>query len=244
MKLTCAWGIIPARAGFTPSCPPRGGWISDHPRSRGVYPAARRHRSGGQGSSPLARGLRFPPGFRGCVPRIIPARAGFTGGRNEADVRVGDHPRSRGVYWEASNSAPIFVGSSPLARGLPLDATDATPTPRIIPARAGFTFRGASSEYCSRDHPRSRGVYGVSCPRSERSLGSSPLARGLPYPHLPSIFIYGIIPARAGFTSTASSSFRTPWDHPRSRGVYASASSPQSSLVGSSPLARGLRSGS
>ena len=50
-------GIIPARAGFTPSSPTSARTAWDHPRSRGVY---RRRRSGGGnriGSSPLARGL-------------------------------------------------------------------------------------------------------------------------------------------------------------------------------------------
>ena len=49
--------IIPARAGFTTSCP----WLEeprrDHPRSRGVYPTLRHVRRLLWGSSPLARGL-------------------------------------------------------------------------------------------------------------------------------------------------------------------------------------------
>ena len=50
--------IIPARAGFTPQAhaPPRS--RPDHPRSRGVYLRGQGHRGHGQGSSPLARGLR------------------------------------------------------------------------------------------------------------------------------------------------------------------------------------------
>ena len=51
-------GIIPARAGFTPTLSGKGSRRGDHPRSRGVY----RVRDPGSpqlpGSSPLARGLR------------------------------------------------------------------------------------------------------------------------------------------------------------------------------------------
>ena len=51
-------GIIPARAGFTPgrSAPYAGAW--DHPRSRGGYQMGISADKLGDGSSPLARGLR------------------------------------------------------------------------------------------------------------------------------------------------------------------------------------------
>ena len=51
----------------------------------------------------------------------------------------------------------------------------------------------------------------------------------------------GIIPARAGFTSRALPPLCPFTDHPRSRGVYASALPVDSNVSGSSPLARGLR---
>ena len=71
-------------------------------------------------------------------------------------------------------------------------------------------------------------------------LGSSPLARGLLIAQLESLFMYGIIPARAGFTGVRHNrSFWIP-DHPRSRGVYTPAASATARLFGSSPLARGL----
>ena len=73
-----------------------------------------------------------------------------------------------------------------------------------------------------------------------RSGGSSPLARGLPYRQGPANNSVGIIPARAGFTTLCSSFSSSRTDHPRSRGVYASASAIRSLRKGSSPLARGL----
>ena len=50
---------------------------------------------------------------------------------------------------------------------------------RIIPARAGFTAFPLVSRGFSRDHPRSRGVYGAVLGLAGDRLGSSPLARGL-----------------------------------------------------------------
>ena len=91
----------------------------------------------------------------------------------------------------------------------------------IIPARAGFTRR------LSR--------------RGGRRFGSSPLARGL-------LLNLGcrrcdtrIIPARAGFTSGPRWSRSQETDHPRSRGVYLRKFFTYPYMMGSSPLARGLR---
>ena len=71
-------GIIPARAGFTPSPGCERRHIEDHPRSRGVY---------------IRGGLSRPR-----RPGIIPARAGFTMHKYPVECIMEDHPRSRGVY--------------------------------------------------------------------------------------------------------------------------------------------------
>ena len=157
-----------------------------------------------RGSSPLARGLRCgdAPGLG--APRIIPARAGFTGRRIRPRPSGADHPRSRGVYLKTSIIRWTSSGSSPLARGLRDRVRRRTPLRRIIPARAGFTnydrflyadtedhprsrgvylARGPRGAYPrsgrSRDHPRSRGVYDQMMTILSDALGSSPLARGL-----------------------------------------------------------------
>ena len=72
-------------------------------------------------------------------------------------------------------------------------------------------------------------------------VGSSPLARGLHALEPMNVYHIGIIPARAGFTFCLG--FRNPLgtDHPRSRGVYGSIMNSAHALIGSSPLARGLR---
>ena len=110
-----------------------------------------------------------------------------------------------------------------------------------IPARAGFTGSLTTLTPRRSDHPRSRGVYAVSPSSQARRTGSSPLARGLQISAAPGFSFRGIIPARAGFTTPPSSASRATTDHPRSRGVYWPAALDAAGLVGSSPLARGLR---
>ena len=76
--------------------------------------------------------------------------------------------------------------------------------------------------------------------RGPTGAGSSPLARGLHAFIRQADSVFGIIPARAGFT------WRRPWptpprpDHPRSRGVYLMWAGGIVCFIGSSPLARGL----
>ena len=90
------------------------------------------------------------------------------------------------------------------------------------------------------DHPRSRGVYFSYDPSARRTVGSSPLARGLQLDQVVLFAAAGIIPARAGFTQTPRPRSSTGTDHPRSRGVYADGFESAFVPSGSSPLARGL----
>ena len=172
----------------------------DHPRSRGVYVAPATARYETAGSSPLARGL--PPDGVECggTVRIIPARAGFTGHSVFKSVFPEDHPRSRGVYSPCRGGRTLRTGSSPLARGLRALERIGAVDRGIIPARAGFTASPRRVRVRTGDHPRSRGVYTIRVGTFARSIGSSPLARGL---QLTNEYISGemrIIPARAGFT--------------------------------------------
>ena len=173
-------GIIPARAGFTVLLRPRPRENTDHPRSRGVYVRRGAQQERAAGSSPLARGLppwnhdsRLPGG-------IIPARAGFTRGVLPPLGSCTDHPRSRGVYLT------VAILNSKVAG--------------IIPARAGFTTRERPARGPVPDHPRSRGVYEEERNTAMSTIGSSPLARGLPQHSGRDRRNTRIIPARAGFT--------------------------------------------
>ena len=172
------------------------------------------------GSSPLARGLPRHWPLRAGHVGIIPARAGFTNPCTDRRERAADHPRSRGVYADATMRGAMTVGSSPLARGLLDLGVQGGQAARIIPARAGFTHRGGLDRVACQDHPRSRGVYGDWIATAADAAGSSPLARGLLRVDLPEPGLHRIIPARAGFTVRRLGS--------------------AGDGVGSSPLARGL----
>ena len=154
---------------------------------------------------------------------IIPARAGFTRARSVPGWTCMDHPRSRGVYIASLAQTFWTGGSSPLARGLRDQGRLRASGAGIIPARAGYTSLMASTGPGRRDHPRSRGVYG------EGLVGHPPRTR--------------IIPARAGFTDPELIAPGVRGDHPRSRGVYWNEGEHRVTLLGSSPLARGLLGG-
>ena len=219
-RLKPEFGIIPARAGFTGTRWPTPSCTTDHPRSRGVYRSCPTPTAPPAGSSPLARGLHAEGLVDDRPVRIIPARAGFTPSASPSSRRRPDHPRSRGVYPPCSRRWCGPGGSSPLARGLLVDLGDVGQGGGIIPARAGFTDRQHPRRGRGRDHPRSRGVYIVQSAPPPTRTGSSPLARGLLHVRHERAFAAGIIPARAGFTTSGNGRTCSCRDHPRSRGVY------------------------
>ena len=203
--------------------------LVDHPRSRGVYDQRRLAQPRQHGSSPLARGLRVTCVTVRRLDRIIPARAGFTRVFVSSRVAFRDHPRSRGVYPSACRALRPALGSSPLARGLRERQDEGLGVDGIIPARAGFTRRPRGTERRCSDHPRSRGVYVRALTRLFRGVGSSPLARGLRAGPAAQGRDGRIIPARAGFTRPRGRCSGPGSDHPRSRGVYPTGSSSNTS---------------
>ena len=235
-----ARGIIPARAGFTHLRQYSYQRPPDHPRSRGVYKSSHTTMQPVLGSSPLARGLPGHDLPLREIRGIIPARAGFTFYVSVQNIEKRDHPRSRGVYHVKDRPDVRQSGSSPLARGLRGREYSHTLLQGIIPARAGFTTIRDVSSGPLRDHPRSRGVYRAHMKWRKEFNGSSPLARGLRPQGQQDQQGHGIIPARAGFTTTYFHNLAYDGDHPRSRGVYIMNSSKMIVVTGSSPLARGL----
>ena len=70
-------------------------------------------------------------------------------------------------------------------------------------------------------------------------LGSSPLARGTPAEFVAKQLLVGLIPARAGNTRSPPSALPERRAHPRSRGEHPMKFRKRSTVLGSSPLARG-----
>ena len=232
-------GLIPARAGNTCVVVGFGLRSGAHPRSRGEHALQVQDSFWRSGSSPLARGTPAA-GERGdTTSGLIPARAGNTENTSTNFINTGAHPRSRGEHagtFHLPNSKP---GSSPLARGTRAQEGGRGGGGGLIPARAGNTFRAVCSCCGSGAHPRSRGEHLLGRGDSERSWGSSPLARGTP---CASIFVErmpGLIPARAGNTYASTRERSNAWAHPRSRGEHIVCWLVVVQSWGSSPLARG-----
>ena len=233
--------IIPARAGFTSNdIWDLNNTLGSSPLARGL-PTSARASPVRIGITPARAGFTYEFCAASAPGRIIPARAGFTSPRGRPACRVRDHPRSRGVYSTSQAPTTSCRGSSPLARGLRGFSRTGEHSPRIIPARAGFTSRTGGRGRVGWDHPRSRGVYGTVSSDAERRQGSSPLARGLLQVRRTHEPRARIIPARAGFTPALGPPHVRDPDHPRSRGVYPARPGDGCPPPGSSPLARGLQ---
>ncbi len=130
-------------------------------------------------------------------------------------------------------------GSSPLVRGALREDGRVEFREGIIPARAGSTVCTVHHDLQREDHPRSCGEHVPRVTVAPSRRGSSPLVRGAPF-----VFVLvprdtGIIPARAGSTSTSFRSRCRLWDHPRSCGEHQSVHLSVPLMMGSSPLVRG-----
>ena len=136
-------GLIPAHAGKTSRPRLRSRRRRAHPRSRGENRSIRRPRAGRMGSSPLTRGKRPAPAWRGQDNGLIPAHAGKTtpGPRYARPWRA--HPRSRGENARRSAANDVYGGSSPLTRGKLGLGREASAGHGLIPAHAGKTRRSS-----------------------------------------------------------------------------------------------------
>ena len=175
------------------------------------------------GSSPHARGAPWPP-----TPPTPPP---------------GDHPRMRGEHGGGGVPLPHHLGSSPHARGALRRVRGPVAVLRIIPACAGSTRFTHSATFTSRDHPRMRGEHWTPRPRLTETRGSSPHARGAPRAARHVRGREGIIPACAGSTSAARTTWIPSRDHPRMRGEHGWWVLIILLALGSSPHARGAPPG-
>ena len=173
------------------------------------------------GSSPRARGARYPAvGYPG-YPGIIPACAGSTAAPRRPPPRGRDHPRVRGEHEVPIWGGLLGWGSSPRARGA---------QGLHLPPPA-----------CRGDHPRVRGEHTISSRTRRSRWGSSPRARGARVLSYALLSLRGIIPACAGSTSGHRCGRCWRGDHPRVRGEHLPAPRHRLPGWGSSPRARGAR---
>ena len=236
--------IIPALAGNTGSVVKSRLVSGDHPRSRGEYSYRIAQQLLPGGSSPLSRGIRFGHQLGAFRPRIIPALAGNTSRCSMEIPRRRDHPRSRGEYAVGGRLVDVGDGSSPLSRGIRRGGRRRPPGRGIIPALAGNTRTATEVFRRSLDRPRSRGEYQARIRAPAPLRGSPPLSRGILRDHDDKVVQIGIIPALAGNTFFLFGTTTVWRDHPRSRGEYVDQVAADIVADGSSPLSRGIPSGS
>ena len=232
-------GLIPARAGTTVWHRDSGSGGGAHPRSRGDHMLFSCSMPPVAGSSPLARGPPKLLNRLACLVRLVPARAGTTGGGFAGVAAAEAHPRSRGDHTAVRFAVSVTAGSSPLARGPQRRMGICKHGRGLIPARAGTTGAAHFVLFLSGAHPRSRGDHLLLRRRFPRRGGSSPLARG-PLGDASWLRLRrGLIPARAGTTLSGIWRLASPWAHPRSRGDHYEPAGIVHRDEGSSPLARG-----
>jgi len=236
-------GLIPARAGPTRSVSAEWTEPRAHPRSRGAHGDSGPKRLATPGSSPLARGARRNHQRRPHARGLIPARAGRTVAWVQRASPARAHPRSRGADVVCRRSDRGQGGSSPLARGARESIAGADADHWLIPARAGRTPMPNQRRKRPRAHPRSRGAHRTYVSLDLVRYGSSPLARGALQALRRPGGQDGLIPARAGRTPPRQRDARPYPAHPRSRGAHPPRPGPAGGPDGSSPLARGARSG-
>ncbi len=194
------------------------------------------------GSSPHARGARYPRWCWTTALRLIPACAGSTSGRGATLRAFQAHPRMRGEHPAFRAPSIRMRGSSPHARGAHVPVVDGGPVLGLIPACAGSTAPATHALERRGAHPRMRGEHAIDDPDSGIAFGSSPHARGAQHRTEGSLEEVRLIPACAGSTLDLWAGQARATAHPRMRGEHMDSHTFPSVVTGSSPHARGALS--
>ena len=210
-----------------------------HPRAGGENRTIKGIEVFDSGSSPRGRGKPTAVGLRPPAQRLIPARAGKTPCGSAAAKTSAAHPRAGGENVDGVVNLVASPGSSPRGRGKPLAPTGHRRQRRLIPARAGKTVSLMDWLAAQSAHPRAGGENkGYQLSLNGRK-GSSPRGRGklvsLAYDGVRA----GLIPARAGKTSSGRRSSSSARAHPRAGGENAVTINGELVSLGSSPRGRG-----
>ena len=234
-----ASGIIPAYAGNTTRLNVMAVSVRDHPRVCGEHRQGILGADGRRGSSPRMRGTLMAQRATALALGIIPAYAGNTPHSMWKLLLPRDHPRVCGEHWQINRKQPQLTGSSPRMRGTLLGSIRALAFGGIIPAYAGNTAERYLEIAVRRDHPRVCGEHICPCPSAVIMPGSSPRMRGTRIGILIMYETFGIIPAYAGNTCSASMKSPPTRDHPRVCGEHSNSMGAITMIAGSSPRMRG-----
>ena len=172
-------------------------------------------------------------------PRLIPARAGKTLATTNNTLPVEAHPRAGGENLQDIFDLVSAAGSSPRGRGKPVGIDTCQRVPGLIPARAGKTLP-CWVPLCSYSaHPRAGGENARIAHQPYSRNGSSPRGRGKLGEGQGQHGQTGLIPARAGKTSSCCARGRALPAHPRAGGENIKAAVSVVVEWGSSPRGRG-----
>ena len=172
---------------------------------------------------------------------LIPARAGKTLATTNNTLPVEAHPRAGGENLQDIFDLVSAAGSSPRGRGKPPRGCHRPGARRLIPARAGKTCRHRYLPESPRAHPRAGGENPAMLGSSLQLFGSSPRGRGKLGEGQGQHGQTGLIPARAGKTSSCCARGRALPAHPRAGGENIKAAVSVVVEWGSSPRGRGKR---
>ena len=173
-------GLIPARAGKTPSTTSPKKARPAHPRACGENIKTTAPPAIEAGSSPRVRGKRGVSGMGARPRRLIPARAGKTYLRFLRTLMNSAHPRACGENASRAAQSSAATGSSPRVRGK--------------------RPRGDHEDSRPVAHPRACGENAHLQPATIGEPGSSPRVRGKPGDPVQDEGQRRLIPARAGKT--------------------------------------------
>ena len=173
-------GLIPARAGKTPSWEPPHPSRWAHPRACGENRAEAAARYCEWGSSPRVRGKLRQDGERGVLNGLIPARAGKTSKGSPTLSKRWAHPRACGENEQYLVLRALEEGSSPRVRGKHRRVVDRPARAGLIPARAGKTGPSSRTRLPGPAHPRACGENRIAVSSMWALAGSSPRVRGKP----------------------------------------------------------------
>ena len=234
--------LIPARAGKTCSRANSASALAAHPRAGGENPRIAPITRMMPGSSPRGRGKLLGTAWSVYQVRLIPARAGKTGPMPAEGMELEAHPRAGGENVRSDGHGHCRRGSSPRGRGKPVgDSVPGVPR-RLIPARAGKTWRRRAWRRPAPAHPRAGGENAEVVNLYRISVGSSPRGRGKRGGEVGLPIGARLIPARAGKTVESHGDGPVGRAHPRAGGENPGRARGRTRRSGSSPRGRGKRS--